>query len=142
MAKAAIASPLATLGNQSRFCSTVPNRDRARAEPLHGEGEIGERVMTRQRLADDGEAAHVGPPLAIGDAVLEQSGLARAPEQAARHSASRSRRTCRPRWPRTNRSHLVGKRAMARFEERPGEEAAVGHQSPWNTGVRLSANAS
>ena len=43
MAKAAMASPLATFGSHSRFCSIVPNRRIApEPEPLHGEGEIGE----------------------------------------------------------------------------------------------------
>ena len=39
--------------------------DRARAQPLHGEGEIGEAGVAGQRLAGDGEAAHVGRAVAV-----------------------------------------------------------------------------
>ncbi len=64
IAKAAMASPLATRGSHSRFCSMVPNSEIApEPEPLHRESEIGERAVIGERLARDGEAAHVGAVL-------------------------------------------------------------------------------
>ena len=90
MAKAAIASPLATLRQPLALLLDRPEqRDRARAEPLHREGEIGERAVIGERLAGDGEAAHVGPVLAVGDAQLEEARGAELAHQV-RHSLSRS----------------------------------------------------
>ena len=58
-AKAEIALPARVFASHCCCCG-VPNRlMRAGAEPLHGEGEIGEPVMARQRLAGDAERAHV-----------------------------------------------------------------------------------
>ena len=58
-AKAAIAPPPRVRLSQSR-CLALPNRlIGAGAEALHGEGEIGQAVVARQRLADEAERAHV-----------------------------------------------------------------------------------
>ena len=59
-AKAAIALPGARPRRATRCCSGVPNRLIAPgAEPLHGEGEVGQPVVPRQRLAGEAERAHV-----------------------------------------------------------------------------------
>ena len=59
-ANAAIASPARRAADSARCCSSVPARVIApRAQALHGEGEIGEAVVARQRLADAGRRARV-----------------------------------------------------------------------------------
>ena len=50
-AKAEIAAPARVRSSQSLLLRRAEQADRAGAEPLHGEGEIGEPVVTRQRLA-------------------------------------------------------------------------------------------
>ena len=58
-ANAAIAVPARVCFSQCRW-SAVPNRlIGAGAKPLHGESEIGEPIMARQRLANEAERAHV-----------------------------------------------------------------------------------
>ena len=141
MAKAAIASPAATLGSHSRFCSTVPNRLIApEPEALHGEGEIDQPVMASECLAGEREAAHVGAVLRVAHAEFEESRLAELGDgRAARHPRPPRRIVDRRLAPLLE---LRRQLAMALVEERPGEEARVAHQSPWNSGVRLLANAS
>ena len=106
IAKAAIASPLATLGSQARFCSTVPN---------------GERAMVSERFANDGEAAHVGPVFGVGDAQLEEASGAKLAHQRPALTVDVVRITVR---------EIVGAPALQFIrefavlgpEERPGEE--------------------
>ena len=58
-AKAEIALPRRVFSSHFFCSSRAEQADRAGAEPLHGEGEVGEPVMPRQRLARDAERAHV-----------------------------------------------------------------------------------
>src|SRR2546430_1980470 len=57
--------------------------DGAGAEPLHGEGEVGDAGVACQRLADEGEGAHVEAAVAVGDAVAQPACLAEVPNQPA-----------------------------------------------------------
>ena len=84
MAKAAIASPAATRGSQSRFCSIVPNSEIApEPSPCMAKAKSASPRVIGEGLAGDREAAHVGPVLAVGDAQLEESGGAELAHQGA-----------------------------------------------------------
>ncbi len=123
-------------------------RDRAAAEPLHSEGEIGETGVAREDVARDAERAHVQ---ALGEpAVLRRHAgpkPARLAQEPHEHPASavdvalvlldvRAHHFFGPILePR-------GEVAMPRLEEGPSEEAAVGHQLPSKTGLRFSTKAS
>ena len=123
--------------------------DRRAAEPLHGEGEIGEARGARQDLARQAERAHVEAAAGAVSArcgVLQQPGLAERADQAA-HGAvhvalgvllrteRRRQSLCRPALERFGGAALLG------AEERPVEEAAVGHQLPSKTGFCLATKA-
>ncbi len=126
IAKAAIASPCATRGSHSRFCSIVPNRrDRARSEALHGEGEIRERAMIGEGLAGDGEAAHVGPVLAVGDRELEEAGRAELAHQGPAFAVEVVGVTAGE-IVFAPLVELVGKLAMLRLEEGPAKVSHPG----------------
>ena len=67
-------------------CAALPNRlIGPGAEALHGEGEIGEAVVPRQRLADEAERAHVerGGRVGIGRRVREPAVAAEACDEIA-----------------------------------------------------------
>ena len=68
--------------------------DRARSEPLHGEGEIGEAAMARQRLADQRERADVerlvDAAISRRHAIAQPAAGAEPARPGARHSASTS----------------------------------------------------
>lgn len=97
--------------------------------------------MPRQDFPAQGQAAHVRSAAAVGHGELEEAGAAIFLDQ-------------RPaRCLRVGRFGVVNvlvapaleprrQLSVALFEERPGQEAAVRHQSPSNTGVCLLANAS
>ncbi len=97
-------------------------------------------MVVGERLADDRQASDVRAAVAVGDAMLEQAGLAERGDQAAAFAVEVAARI--DRVPVAPGADVVGQRAMPRLEERPGEERRVSHQSPWNSGVRLAANAS
>ena len=79
-------------------------RDRARAEALHGEREVREALVPREGLADDAQAARVERVAASavqrGHAVLEPARLRRAgrpaPRRPRRRRRGRGRRGCAP----------------------------------------------
>ena len=59
-ANAAIFSPAATAGRYSALQLVVAEqRDRAAAEALHREREVGQRVVVGERLAREAQRAHV-----------------------------------------------------------------------------------
>jgi hypothetical protein len=58
-ANAAIASPRATRGRYSACFFAAEQADGAGAQSLHGEGEIGQAVVARQRFADQADGARV-----------------------------------------------------------------------------------
>ena len=96
VAAARALEPVALLG-------VAEQADRPGAEALHGEGEIGEPVVARQRLADQAERAHVERLPARRDraryARASRRGRALAPDRGRRHR----RRHDRPAdWPRTS----------------------------------------
>ena len=125
-AKAAIASPARVRLSQCALLGVAEQADRAGAEPLHGEGEIGKPVVARERLAHEAERAHVerGGRVGIGRGVREPAVAAEA--FARDRGRRRRRRRDRPAgWPRTS-ARCVGQRAMAVGEERPGEEGLSG----------------
>ena len=82
MAKAAIDWPLSDLAEiVGALAGGAEQADRARAEPLHGEGEIGEARMVGEGRAGDGEAAHV--ERAVGDGQAEITGVAELGDERA-----------------------------------------------------------
>jgi hypothetical protein len=115
--------------------------DRAGAEPLHREGEVGEPVVARQRLAHQAERADVERARRVGidGGMLEPTVAAeRRDERAARGVdvavVDRQVRLA----PGLERGRKL---AMTQLEERPGEEARVRHQLPSNAGRSLATNA-
>ena len=123
--------------------------DRTGAEPLHGEGEVGKAGMPRQHLAADAQAARI--ELAVGGRGAAAGGGGE--EAVLPHRGCQlayMRRRCRARSRLLVEQDGVGgrprldaivQRAVLRLQERPGEEAAVGHQLPSNTGFCLATNA-
>ena len=115
--------------------------DRAGAEPLHGEGEIGEPVMARQRLAGEAQRAHV-ERAGIGGIDRRRLQPAVAAELCHQLAAGGVDVVMRDR--QVGRAPCVqplGEIAVAILEERPGEEGAVRHQFPSNTGLSLATKA-
>ncbi len=101
--------------------------DRPGAEALHGEGEIGQAVVPRQRFADQAERAHIERcrGVGIGRGVREPAVAAELLHQiaAGRIDVAMIRR-------QIGRAPLLdasGQRAMAVVEERPAEKALVRH---------------
>ncbi len=117
--------------------------DRTRAEALHGEGEIGKRIVAGKRLADQAQAAHVerhSRAFRIHRGVLQETCFTELGDKLAAGGIrvgmiEMGERIRRPTF------EAFGQRAVARFEKRPGEIASVGHQLPSNTGFRFSAKA-
>ena len=120
-------------------------RDGPGAESLQGKDEVGQRRVTRQRLADQAErpdvervpaAAEPGrhhgaePPRLTQPACDVPAGLVEV--------GAVNRRAELARGPAIQ---LVRQPPMLVVEERPGEEAPVRHQSPSKTGVVRAANA-
>ena len=97
--------------------------------------------MASQRLAANGEAAHVGPVIGVGDAQLQKARATELPYQrpAGGIGIGGMRVVDRLLAPLLD---PLRKLAVPRFEERPGKEVSIGHQSPLNSGVRLPAKAS
>ena len=136
-AKAAIASPPATFGSHSRFCSIVPN---SRSRPIPGpawqrrnrRGREWRASVSRAiaRLRTSGRAS------AVGDAQLQEARPRRAHATSARHSASRSSACGRS---RLSRAPILRARPPARggAARRTASRSSVGHQSPWNSGCLL-----
>src|SRR5437588_4305879 len=97
--------------------------------------------MIGQRLARDREAAHVGPLLAVGNAIFEETGGAELAHQRAAFIVEAFG---------VAPGEIVGAPILevvrhlpvSRREERPGEETLVGHQLPWKTGFCLAEKAS
>ncbi len=96
--------------------------------------------MIGERFACDGKASHVRPVLAVGDTELEETGRTKRLDQRPAILVEVAGRFGQPLGAPVLK--LVGKHAMVRLEEWPGKEAAVGHQSPLNTGVCFAAKAS
>src|SRR5829696_8606740 len=98
--------------------------------------------MARQRIADQGERAHVELLMHAAKvgrhAVAQPAAVA---ELAHQRSALRvdvvamSRRE----FAAAPRLELLGELPVAIVEERPVEEGAIRHQSPWNTGFCFAA---
>ena len=114
------------------------------AQPPHGEGEVGEPFMARQDLTGEAQAAHVEP--AVGLRRIDRcrrepaaaAGLgnqvAAGPVNVAMVDPGEMRRS-----PGLQPHRPV---SAAGVEERPVEEAAVGHQSPSKIGLRFATKAS
>ena len=81
-----------TFGSTRLRCSSEPAmRDRAGAQALHGEGEIGEAVMISQRLAREADAARVdrgGVAVRRRDRSVEQARFAKRAHQIAAGSST------------------------------------------------------
>ncbi len=124
------------------LCSGVPKIEIAPVpNPLHGEGEVGEAVVAGERLAREAKRANVerSTALRIDRRVLQPSIAAEAIDEVAARGVhicvvNRQIRAA-PRFQR------FVKRPVAVFEERPGEEAFVRHQSPSNTGFSFATKA-
>ena len=119
-------------------------RDRAGAEPLHREGEVGEPVAERQDLAREAERAHVEPrvqPAMLGrHHRLEEAGLAERRDARAAGRVDVVVRQAGQR--RVGPARERGEAAMVRLEERPAASERFGeHQLPSNTGFCFAANA-
>ena len=112
--------PVALLG-------VAEQADRPGAEALHGEGEIGQAVVPRQRLADQAERAHVERcrRVGIGRGMREPAVAAELLHQLAAGGVDVAviRRQVR----RAPLLEAGGQRAMAVGEERPAEKALVRH---------------
>ena len=92
-----------------------------------------------ERLAGDREAAHVGARVAVGDAQLEKARRAQLAHQRPAFAVE-ILGVAAGEIVRAPALELVGKLAMPGFEEGPGwKRSAI---NPWNSGVRLAANAS
>ena len=118
-------------------------RDGAGAEALHREGEVGEAVVAGQGLADQAEAADVerrrgvGVDRGVGEpAVAAERGDERLAGGVGVGMVDVGEVLRRP------GVEVERQRLVAGLEERPVEEAAVGHQSPSNTGFALATKAS
>ncbi len=101
--------------------------DRAGAEALHGESEIRQAIVTRQRLANEAERAHVERcrRVGIGRGVREPAVAAELLHQIAAGGIDVAV-ICR----QVGRAPLLeasGQRAMAVGEERPAEKSLVRH---------------
>ena len=126
-ANAAIASPLRVRLSHSR-CSALPNRlIGAGAEALHGEGEIGEAVVARQRLADQAERAHVERcrRIRIDRGVREPAVAAELLHEIAAGGVDIA--VIDRQVGRAPALDAFRERAMAVVEERPAEESLVRH---------------
>jgi hypothetical protein len=131
----------------ARFLSFgAEQRDRPRAQALHPKGEVGEACAIGEQLAGEAEAAYIerrgATAVRGGDGEPEEARLPKRPDQPATAAV------CVPFVDQAfdlalgEALDLVGQRPMLGLEERPVEEAAIGHQSPSNTGARLAAKAS
>ncbi len=111
--------------------------DGARAEPLHREGEIGEPMMASEDFAADGEAADIGTVFAIGHGELQETRPGQAPAQATgrlRPGPTPPRRE----WSR----HTIAPARRQACDGAARRTARRASQSPWNSGLLLSAKAS
>ena len=96
--------------------------------------------MISEGLAGDGEAANVGPVLAVRNAQLEETRRTKlAHERAA--LAVEIVGVAAGKIGRAPDFELAGKLAVALLEKGPGEDAGVDHQSPRNTGWCLPLKA-
>ena len=85
--------------------------------------------MVSERLAGDGEAAHVGPALAVRDAIFEEAPRAELAHQRAAlvvevFGIAAGQIVGAPIL------EVVRQLPVPRLEKGPGEEAAIAHQSP------------
>src|SRR6185437_11479544 len=139
--------------NKAALLAGARDGDGACAQALHGEGEVGEAVVERERLASETDAARVDRRrVGAGrrDRCVEQARFAeRAGELTARpvDVAMIDARDCARGGEAIERA---GKGAMGLAEERPVEPVALelrgagreAHQSPSKTGFCLAAKAS
>src|SRR4051794_32123811 len=97
--------------------------------------------MARKGLPADRETAHIGTVLGVTDTKLEEAGATQLGDDrpAGRIFVRRLRVVDRLAAPVFK---VCRQLAVTLLEERPGEEARVGHQSPWNSGVRFAVKAS
>ena len=121
--------------------------DRAAAEPLHGKREIGEAGKARQDLAHEAERAHVQAVVhaAAGGRhrMAQKPGLGEMRDEHPAGGVDIGRALVEIGQSAGGKAlDLIGQRAVALVEERPGEEAAIGHgrrrvQLPSNSGALL-----
>ncbi len=124
-------------------------RDRAGAEPLHGEGEIREPVVPSQDLAAEAERAHVERLVQAAescrDAGAQEAGLAERTDAgpAGCVQAFRRGRVMRQAAEMGARPGLQARRmlAMRHGEERQAEGGSERHQFPSKTGFCFAAKA-
>ncbi len=101
--------------------------DRAGAQPLHGEGEVGEAVVARQRFAHQTERAHIERrgDQRIGRSVHEPAVAAELGDQLAACGIDIA--VIDRQMDRAPALDGIGQRAMALGEKRPGQERTVSH---------------
>jgi hypothetical protein len=116
-------------------------RNRAGAEPLHGEGEVRQAVVAGQRLACQAQRAHVerAAGIGIGRGMRKPSVAAETRHKIAAGGVD---------VVMVNRQMLFApclqrrvEAAVAVLEEGPGEEALIRHQSPSKAGFSLATKA-
>ena len=101
--------------------------DRPGTQALHGEGEIGQPIVARQRLAHQTQRAHIERRgrVRIGRGVRQQAIAAKSRHEIAAgdvHIGVVDRQVCR-----APALDVFRQRAMALFKERPREEGSVRH---------------
>ena len=123
------------------LCYDAEQADGARAKPLHGEREIGESIVARQRLTYEAQRPHVvgAARLWVGGRMHEPPVTAERRDEYAAGSINIAAidRQVRP-APYLDRGAEF---AMPLLEKRPGEETLVGHQLPSNAGRSFATNA-
>jgi len=127
-------------------CFIAEQRDRAGAEPLHREGEIGEPVMKRENLASETQCSHV--EIRCQSAVSRRHGGAQEPGLAERSDTRAAggidvvmRQMGKMRACPTRK--VDGKGTVPFLEERPGKRFRQRRhrQFPSKTGFDLAAKA-
>ncbi len=102
--------------------------------------------MTRQSFANDAERTDVDramhPAMAGGDAIAQPAAATQPAHQIAARIVDVALVMTAVEISRAPSIEIVGEDAVGIVEERPVEKAAIGHQSPSKTGLRLAANAS
>ena len=134
LARACLLQPRALLGR-------AEEGDRARAEALHGEGEIGQSVVAGERFAREAERAHIRARRCHFPARVCASQPSRPRRATSSRQAASTSRVIDGQVRRAPFLQRGLEGAVAVLEERPGEEARVRHQSPSNAGFCLATKA-
>ena len=138
-ANAAMRSPRRACGStRAAQRRLARQRDRRRAQPLHGEGEIRQPRVAGEDVAREADRAHVDRLRARPPAPRRRASRprrARAPARGTRASTSLPSRCAR--CAAAQASSALRELPVPVLEERPVEKAPVHDQSPSNTGLRF-----